>query len=295
MSIYQSHLKLLQENRSVSSHPQILKYHDPVEYLNDYYHYKKYMNPEFSYEQWAQESGTSTRSHMRLVSTGKRRITDHFVKEYCRYNNLTAQEEKHFYLISYYTDAKEKIIKATLFNTILEQHDLNHQEVDADLYKKFLEKSVHGTIQVLLGFNDVELTTKDLSHVLGLEQKVIEDSLRLLLEIGFAEEFEKFNGQKIWKSKVRPLKVSDSISHSLTKFHYQNLKESAEQVLEPREGSRCRSVMMSIGSEHHEDLKNDIEDFLRKIKAKYSSDEINNKEIFKINLHAFPLTKMNKL
>jgi hypothetical protein len=68
--------------------------------------------------------------------------------------------------------------------------------------------------------------------------------------------------------------------------------ESAEHVLKAKNGSRCRSVLMPVSEVQQNDLKNDIEDFLKKMKAKYGSDKIKNKKLFKINLHAFPITEI---
>lgn len=272
--------------------PDILSYQNSVKYLNDYYQYRKNIDSSFSYEQWAKESGNQTRSHMRLVSLGQRRITDDFIQEYCKYHNFTDEEVKHFYLINYYNESSIIEIKKNLLNAILENHEINHQEIESQEYKDFLSKPVYGTIQALLGFKDIEFTLSKITEVTRMEKNVLEDSLALLLKIVFIEEHISGSGEKFWKSKIKPFKIPDECNDALTQLHYKNLLESAEKVLNPEVGARCRSIMIPMLEENHEELKNDIEDFLRKIKAKYGSDEAQNRKLFKINLHAFPETEV---
>lgn len=128
-----------------------------------------------------------------------------------------------------------------------------------------------------------DLTKVDLIHV--------EKSLSVLMRIGFIEEKLTDSGEKIYRSIVLPLKVKSNQSKDLTKFHHKNLIESADHVLQPEYESICRSVMFSLSQEMTQEFKNDVESFIRKLKTKYGSDEIQGKKLIKINLHAFPLTK----
>lgn len=53
---------------------------------------------------------------------------------------------------------------------------------------------------------------------------------------------------------------------------------------------KFRSILFAINPDNHQDMSDDIENFLAKMKNKYGCDEMNDKHLMKINLQAYPVT-----
>ena len=57
---------------------------------------------------------------------------------------------------------------------------------------------------------------------------------------------------------------------------------------------KFRSIYLSLSAQNYEKLSQDMESFIQKIKNKYANKSIKNKNIYKINFQAYPVTYQQK-
>lgn len=279
-------------SKSKSQFPNVYDYDDALKYIQDFYNYRKRMDPDFSYGVWAGEAGFKSRSYIRLVSLGERTISDQFVEHFSMACEFNLEQKKHFFLISQYSNAKNNVVKKIFKDSVHQNLEACEVVISPEDYAAILKKPLNLTVHVMVGFKDVEMTLEKLSVLLNLDSETVLESLTALQECQLIECYVTSQNQKAWRSYLKPFKFKDQPqSKHLEQYHYQNLKEAQQKSLESNENQRFRAITMSVDPNQFEEITNDIEDFLRKLKSKYNSDKIVNHQLFKFNLQTYPLTK----
>ena len=82
--------------KKVKEAPRVTEYIDIISYLQDYYQWRKSTNKDFSYAFWSEELGFSSRSYIRMIIMGQKKVTKKFVEAFTRSNFNTPIEEEYF-------------------------------------------------------------------------------------------------------------------------------------------------------------------------------------------------------
>lgn len=279
------------ETQHINIKPSILSYTSAIEYLQDHYQYRKFKDPSFSYEIWAAELGLKSRSSLRLVCNGKKNITQAFINNFSVCLKLTLSEKEHFLLISKMTNSKTAEFRSLFLDKVHEKREIPHTEITAEMYTQFLSHPIAPVVQVLTGFQDFEANVSNLSKALNVKKEQVVKSLDLLEQCQLVQKETNEKSQDLWKTSITPFKVKDEAqSQPLYKYHHQTLSEAQQALLLEDELKRFRSVLMALDVDNFKDIKNDLEDFLRKLKSKYGTTEIKNKKLCKINFQIYPVT-----
>lgn len=184
-------------------------YDDALDYIKDFYTYRKRLDPDFSYGVWASEAGFNSRSYIRLVSLGERTISDQFVENFSRACQFNLEEQKHFFLISQYSNAKNTVVKKIFKDRIHENQEACELEIAAEDYSVILHKPLNLTVQVLVGFSDMVMTLSRLEKLLNVEASLILESLKALEECRLIESYQTVDHQQAWRSQMKPFKIKD--------------------------------------------------------------------------------------
>ena len=272
-------------------HLTVLNYESTVDYFNDIYRLEQKRNARFSYDIWANYLGIKSRSYLRLVCTGKRPVSDWFIDIFSMIYEFNPSEKKHFQAIAKYSNSENTVEKEIFKNALLEKHEINHEELAQDC-SDYIKNPLLVKIQTLSGFKDIELTINKLMVLTNEPLSVLEESLSQLEDIQLIECHQNKNGETYWRSLIKPARIQKTpfSQASITTYHTLTLKEAITQVEKNDEASSFRSVLFSLNKNHFPEMKNDLEDFIRKIKSKYGSEELESKELFQMNLQIYPLT-----
>lgn len=148
--------------------PRVTEYLDIISYLQDYYHWRKSTNKDFSYAFWSDELEFSSRSYIRMIIMGQKKVTKKFVEAFTRLNFNSPIEEEYFdYLVKSSQAASQKDRK--LFNTKMIQ--LLRSQDTPDLIEPesdFVANPTLPRLFTLLGMQDICPTGPKLAALMNL-------------------------------------------------------------------------------------------------------------------------------
>jgi hypothetical protein len=81
----------------------------------------------------------------------------------------------------------------------------------------------------------------------------------------------------------------------MDQFNQRTLQEALEINQQAEVFKKFRSIIFAINPNDHDGMLNEIECFLSKLKNKYGYDLIDQKQLMKINLQAYPVSKTANL
>lgn len=281
----------IQNSINTLSEPNIFKYDDILQYLNDQYTYLKTTVSQFNYDQWSYTLGYDSRSFMYLICSGKRQITLDTATRLINYFKFNNKQSLHFLSLIEYKKTKFTATEEILKDKVLESLDFNEDRFNQNDYADFLSNTDLVTIYNLLSFNDAEGTIAYLKSRLDKPESDIESALKKLLEMNLIQE-QKNNTEKeiVYKSLSINMKIPDQEKNTaINIFHENILSESLKILASHNEENKFRSTLFAINPEKKEDFNNEIEAFFKKIKHKYACENINGNEIIRLNLQAYKL------
>lgn len=277
---------------STLNKPQIRKYLEIKKYLADYYSYRKSENKKFNYDVWSAELGFKSRSFMYLICIGKRKITTQLIDKLSFSLDLNEIEKKHLTIISLKDKAKTSDLRSLYSDKTLESLQYYEEAINTENQSDFITSESMPLIKMLLAFNDFGGTEEDLLNYLKIPKETLKSDLNNLLKLNLI----KTNGlnsenKETWKSTSKAFQVWPKTTDStMESFHKKTLHEASEKVKQDILLKKFRTILFAIDEEKHTDLINEIELFITKIKNKFATNEIKNKNLIKLNLQAYNIT-----
>ncbi len=273
--------------------PQILSYKSVLNYLTDFFQYRKSLNPNFSYDYWSLEMNFKSRAFMKMICSGQRNITDKFIFTFSKKMNFSEQEKLHFTLLARLCHSKSDKMKFVYQDSVLKTLDLDQERTDLD-NKTFLSLLYNPVVQMLIGFKDFMATEENLLRILPLNITQLNLVLCSLQSLDLI-----YLDQKVWKSKIYSFRLEQTTEHgAMRKFHRKTLMESIQKIEasahEYDEVQKNRSIYFSLKPESASELSVEIEDFLKKIRNKYGSETLEGQKVVKLNLQSYGVTQIFK-
>lgn len=273
--------------------PFVQNYTQLKQYLNDYFTYRKSMEKVFSYEIWGAELGFKSRSFMRMISTGERNITPKVSSILSTKLGFTPEQEEYFSLLIQHNNAKTASQKKIYSEKMLEFTAVEPDLIEVKEYEKFLSSPYLSQIFLLVSFEDMAATEANLKKLVDVSTNELKKALVTLEKMGMIKSVPFAGNKKRWVSNSKSFRVPGKPKDkSIVEFHQQSLKE-ASQVLATNQAFRhFRSIYFSINEDATEELKQEVEIFLAKMKRKYAGGSLNKKRLVKLNLQAYPVSQV---
>jgi uncharacterized protein (TIGR02147 family) len=272
--------------------PALKNYLSVTEYLQDYYHHRKSQNPGFSYEAWAAELGFKSRSFLKMIVDRKRNITSAVAETLAAAMELDPSERSYFQLLVNYSQAEEPAQKELFMEKIFEQLGQAQERQEILHYQEFLSSKELPKLLVLLSFKDLDKTPTGLAEFLRRPEADIVQSLARLQAMGLAHEVPEGSLRTEWQATKKSFKVPKNFGClALENYHNHCLQEAIQaQKLAPHL-RRYRSLLLPLSAEDYTKLLGDIESLVAKTVAKYDSDSLVQKRLYKMNLNLIPVTE----
>lgn len=268
--------------------PVLFNYISATSYLYDLMLFRKRENPGFTYESWARELGFKSRSFMTMILNKERNITSQFIEVFTTTMNFSADEKTYFSLLVQYNQADSETEKSHYLDRLLEWQGQQKDAVEIKNYNEFLKTTFLPKLLVLLSFKDLDCSAEGLALFLNEDLRFIQSSLGQLQSMQLAAPNQ--TGQ--WVSFKKSFKVPKNFgSEALEKYHNQSLQEAISAQKTPATQRRFRSLLLPLSENDYQNLLTDIESLITKSLAKYDSETLDQKSLYKLNLNVFPLTK----
>lgn len=272
--------------------PSVQNYTQITTYLNDYFLYRKSLDRTFSFDIWGAELGFKSRSFMRMLSNGERNITLKVSQVLSDKLNLTNEQNEYFSLLIQHGNAKTASQRKIYLDKMMEYTETESDTLEIKDYEKFLASPHLSQLYLLISFSDFLATEAQLKKLLNMKLADLKKSLKTLDKMGMIKSKVQ-NSEKVWMTHTKSFKVPGKPQDkSILAFHQHSLKE-ASQVLKATQAFRhFRSIYFSVDENATEELKQEVETFLAKMKRKYVGGSLNKKRLVKLNLQAYPVSQV---
>jgi uncharacterized protein (TIGR02147 family) len=222
--------------------PEITKYLNVYQYLQDYYQFCKKQNSDFSYEAWSQQLQVNDKSYLRMMVLGKRPINEKMNKAFIHNLAFEKKQADYFSTLVQYTQSKTQESKNLFGKKLIQllKNDLDQIEIEAEY--EFLSNPLLPRLHVFLTFQDLDQSLQNLAWLLGSHEEEIEKALKKLTEMKLVE---------LKNNRYTPLKktfkVPEQFGHlGLSSFYRQNLEAAQVAIELPPEQRRFKSLFMPM-------------------------------------------------
>lgn len=271
--------------------PNLKNYLSVTSYLQDTYLYRKQQNAGFTYESWAAELGYKSRSFLKMLIDGERAITPQATEVLISGLGFENDEKSYFRLLVSYSQAKDNDEKEIYLEKIFENLGQYRDLTEIVHYNEFLASKELPKLLVLLSFADVKKSASGLSAFLKKPLAQVTAELFKLGELGLAA-LDPATGE--WHPAKKSFKVPKNLSNgALAQYHNESLLEAIEAQNLPTHLRRFRSLLLPLHEEDFENLLGDIEALVSRTVAKYDSEQLSGKRLYKMNINLHPVTELH--
>lgn len=272
--------------------PNVFDYLDIILFLQDYYKSRKQMKEGFSYQQWSEELGFNSRSFLRMIITGKKKVTGKFTAAFSEIA-FSGKEEKDYFvhMVSYCQgpDPKTRQFSGQQMIKILSLRS-TVKMVDAD--KRFISSTLLPRLLSLLGYRDIQGTASYYAKIMNKDLAEIQTGLEVLKEMGLADSIEN-NQQTVWFSLTEAFKVSDQKGDfDLMKFHEQSLMEAISAFSKPKEQRRYKSLLLQMTADELQDFNRVVDEFTQAVISKFTTKSCIGKKMYQTNFNIYPVSEV---
>lgn len=258
-------------------------------YLEDYYRYRKSLNPNFSHRYFARRAGYNSSGLYLLLVNGKQNLTPAFLPKFAKAMELGPRETEFFRLMVDFTHAESAAAKQAILDLMVELLPSGTKELrreQADYYRSWHNVAVREALSVL----DVRNTYGELAAFItpALTLKQAKASVQLLASLGLI----KRNAKGVWRATNAVLASTLEISPLHVRQFQKSMMDLAKDALDnfPKETRNICCSTFSISAHGMERINLKITRLLKDIEDVVRSDERED-QIFQLNLQLFPLSR----
>lgn len=276
------------------SKPNLFLYQNVFLFLQDYYNYRRQQDKLFSYQIWCKELKFTNRSYLRLVTFGKRPVSEKLCSLFVIHFNFSAQETDFFTALVHFTQCKDADQRKLFAKQLLSFSQIGESVLETQKHFDFLSNSILPKLQTLLSFEDIQKTATTLAQLLDISETELVQNLTVLEKIGLVTKATDKNAQVVWQSLHKAWKVPESaqaLGHQ--EFYRNSLKEAEQAIQLPFSDRRFRSLFWAMNEKEFNAFLKDFEIFVREQMNKHNVDHLNDRRLFQMNFNFFSVSKPN--
>lgn len=269
-------------SQGIGSKPSIFNYLDLVQYLRDYFSWRKQIVPSFTYSAWTDELGLGSKTILRFILQKKRSISPQTAALLKAHFGLQDEESTYFDVLLSYTQAGTDTARRSFGATLVQlQRGRYRQE---ELKPEVAARDELGPVLLtLLTFDDVPCEPGLLSRLLGIEEEKISALL---------EQFERDGLIQTSSSSAAPsFRIPAAPIGALRKFHAYWL-ERAKQAMNLEFQTRTfRSLKFALTEEDYADALKRIDEFALSILNRYHRNSLEGARLYMFEGALFPVSE----
>lgn len=267
--------------------PLLKKYLCVYQYLQDFYHFKKNENRNFSYAAWASQLGVRNKAYLRSMVLGERPLGADVVNSMTSYLGLKGDEAEYFKVLTFYSQAKSPAEKEILGDRLVSLVREDFQQENLNVTTEFLSHPLLPKLHSLLSFKDIDKSGLSLAAHLGVTLKEIEEGLLRLRQLGLLKDEE--SGPTV---STPNFKVSDKFKDEGMKAFYENIFDGAKSAIAlSAETRRFRSLFFAMNESETLELNKRLEDFAKEILSRHNFSELADRRLYQFHYNFYPLSQ----
>jgi uncharacterized protein (TIGR02147 family) len=274
-----------------NSAPSVFEYLDVISYLQDYYKWRKATSKDFSYEFWSMELEFSSRSYIRMMIMGKKKVSTKFVETFSKRNFDDQNAEEYFYYLVQYSQAGSQKVKKDLGARLIKILKLRSQQTIIEPQGDFLSTPLLPRLYTLLGFKDITPTTVNLARLMGLSDEQTATFLKQLVSLELAQH-SVVDGAEHWVALHDKFKIPDNKGNmNLMKFHERSLLDAIDAFEQPKHLRKYKSLLLPLTESELTELYTLLDDFATENITRYSPSSYQDRRLFQLNFNIHPVAE----
>ena len=272
--------------------PVVFEYLDATYFLSDYYKYRKSLSKKFSYEIWADELSIPSRSFLRLVVLGKKKISDNYIIKLSDHLFSDKNQRDYFFHLVKYTQktsSQERQIHSQKMISLIKSQ---RKELIVKNPSEFLSSPNLPRLLVLLTFKDIHPVVSTYARLMSLPPEQIERYLRVLERNQLARS-EIIDGETHWFCISEFFSVPDEAgSEFLIHFHRASLQEAMAAFNQPKTQRRYESLILPLNTTEYNQFNEDFANFLSEQRTKFSANHLVGRGLYQMNYNIYLTTDL---
>ena len=270
-----------------TTYPEVKKYLNVFQFLQDCYQFRKNNTAEFSYETWADEIDVNDKSYLRMMVIGKRPLNLKMTDAFSKNLNLTGDEKTYFEILVQYTQSKTREHKELLGQKLISLLKNELDQIEIKSHFDFLSNPLLPRLQVILSFDDIDQSVKNLAWLLGSSESEILNALTTLINFKLIEK----NGDRLIPAK-KSFKVPDQFGDlGLEAFYHKNLDDAKSAIQLPKDERRYKTLMLPMNQIEFNEYLQSLQNFTTELLAKHNYENYENRRLYQVHFNLFPVSQ----
>ena len=272
---------------------EILEYTSYRQYIADYYADKK-TKSAFTWQEFANEAGFSSRVYLKYVSEGRFNLSESATVRVADAMRLADYEKEYFAEMVKFDHAEKDIDKKNAFNKMLSIADAHKVKIiEGDAFR-FFESWKNPVIRELApsmpGAKPLTLAHACRPNITAAE---VSDVLNFLVKGGFLEKNDKGDYVQTDKSLTTgPMSVTPVAVRTMHRQMGKLALDAIEGVAQDKRN--FSGVTFGITKEGYDEIVQEIADCRKKVVA-IARKNATTDEVYRLNMQLFPLTQKQEL
>lgn len=269
--------------------PRVKNYLSCFQFLQDIYTFYKASADDFSYQKWSEALGIRSKSYLRFVTFGKRKISKELLFKLVQWLDFkNKSDEDYFLLLVQYTQVEDEKLKSVISKKMIEYIKIEEFQQTITTVKPSLSDPICFQIRDLVSYDDVLHTAESIAQI--FVKDVLQIKLYLDILVGQHLIYQDENG--FWRSTHQSIKIEDDNGNAkLHDFHKKSLLDSIEMIKNNLPLKKYRSLHLALTDQQFDEVNNKIYIVLSELFATYSTETTSaGKKIYQINYNISPRT-----
>ena len=269
--------------------PTIFEFLEARAYLAAVYEYRKGQDPSFSYATWADELGFQSRSFVRLLAHGERRITPSVATLLVRGLRLSLRETEYFRNLVEFSQSTDSETRARAERKLLQTATRPHSRgrVVHDTYV-LLSSYLAPRVQALAEDEAFPRTVEAFATTLSVDEKSVRTILESLERLHLVERA----GEKAWRSTSTVYEVEDHLGDiALQSFHRNSLQEALRAIDRDPSTRNYQAAVLRLSEGQYEELTRELHERLVEIVQRFSRSREPATRLYQMNYNILAVSE----
>lgn len=267
----------------------LFEYRDYRFFLRDWYSASK-KGRAFSLRVFSKRAGFGSPSFFKLVTEGKRNLTEKSLPKFMMGLGLNKQEGDFFRNLVFFNQAASHQDKDFYYQNLLRSKKFSQLKPIEKSQYEYYSTWYHPVIRELVISKDYDGTAEWVASRVfpAITTQQAEKSVELLEKLGFIER----TAPNQWRQATPLLSTGPEVISFVVHNYHQQLLDVTKEVIEKLslENRDVSSVTLGVVAERIPQLKKEIQEFRQRI-MKLVSNDSHPEEVFQLNIQFFPLTR----
>lgn len=265
--------------------PEIFRYLDYRQYLNDVVDHLQQIDPKYSQRWLTNKAGWKSPQLLTMILKGQRKLSHDLAEQMAMALKLNEKEIEYLFILLDLESAQNKEAQFEILDRIQFQFRNGlFKDLPASGFE-YLKKWYYSAIRELANLNQFVVTSKNIANALELTESEANEALQFLEQYGYLIK----EGTQYVRREAS-IKAADYMSPLIMlQYHLQILDRAFHATKLSREIRHFESLMISMPSKHFELIREKIRQLIREIDM-ICENSTRHDDVFQLSIQFYSVT-----